>query len=391
MASMWFTHQSKLRYHISIFISLIFPIFFAQGLFAQNENSGLILEGGLVGSPEVLLLTNFNLLQSPGSADIAPIFRVTISTTRTDTCQVKLRFTFFSKKFDVNVVEVETLPFAFHQQNSPKSITNVDITTSSVDPDIRLDFLRYDAQIASELQQDILRIGKLPSDRYILTVELIKLDSPIESPQPIVEVIDVTVPTTIDLFGPGMPVSNDYCPDVFTTFPQFSWTSNADKFILTICQVQDGNASPEDVMQNEPRARLMLQRGIDFLGTPSILYPSVGVWPLVEGQTYYWQVQTVSETPGGEVLLPSEIWCFRIVKMDDITRRLMSSGIENILRALFAGTPYEDLLKEGGPLDGHSATGSVKFNGREIDLFDLISLLKQANSGNLKITGANVE
>ena len=202
---------------------------------------------------------------------------------------------------------------------------------------------------------------------------------------------DISNPTTIDLFGPGLLVNKDFCPDVFSSFPQFSWNSNAVKFILTVCQVEDENVSPEDVMQNEPRARITIERGIDFFSTPSIVYPSVGVLPLLEGRTYYWQVQAVVESPGGEVFLPSEIWCFRVARLDDATRRLMSSGILNVLRTLLAGTPYENILDEGGPLDGFGPTGKIKFNGRDVDMFDLIELIRSASTGNVVISNVTVE
>lgn len=111
----------------------------------------------------------------------------------------------------------------------------------------------------------------------------------------------------------------------------------------------------------------------------------------MEGGTYYWQVQAVAESPGSEVQWSSEIWCFRIAELDDISRRLMSSSIENILRTLLAGTPFEYLLDENGPLNGFNPSGAVQFNGKDIDLFDLINLLKQAAAGEISISDVNVE
>lgn len=383
---MWLIQQSKLQKKSFLPFFCISIILFGQSLHAQSD---LKIRGNLIGSPDVLFLTNLNLLRSPASFDDAPLFEVTISNDGQEVCRVKIRFTLFSNKYNVDIVEVETREFNL-LPNFPKTITNIDITSSGVDQDIQLAFFNYNAEIVSELQQQTLINSRLPNDRYVLTVQLIKIDSN-ESPPQIVEIIDVDYPITTDLIGPGLPVDNDFCPDIFTTFPLFSWISNADEFILTVCQVENENQSQEEVMQNEPHARLRIQKGTDFLGTPSIIYPSVGVRPLMEGKTYYWQVQTVISSPSGEVLLISEIRCFRVAKLDDIMRRLMSSGIIEVLRTLFAGTPFSDLLSEGGPLEGYSPTGTIKFNGRDIDMFDLISLLKQAAAGEIKITGVTIE
>lgn len=374
--------RSFIAARLGVLIAL--PLFTVAGTaFAQE----LQIEGGIIGAPEVLFLTNFNLLNSGSDA---PVFSVTISTTTNTPVQVKLNFTLFSQKYGENIVEAETLPFMLIP-GQPRTITNIDITNSSVDQDIRLSFFNYNTELATSLQESILRTSKLPNDRYTLTVRLINFNTPSDFAK-IEEVIDVTNPTTIDLIGPGMLVNNSSpCQDIFTTFPLFSWTSNADKFVLRICQVLDENASPEDVMQNEPRALLTLKRDEDFFGSPSIVYPSTGVWPLVEGQTYYWQVQAVAASPSGEVLLPSEIWCFRVARLDDATRRLMSSSILNALRTLLAGTPYENILNENGPLGGFSPTGTIRLNGRTLDLFELNALIPQAAAGTIKIQEVKIE
>lgn len=357
---------------------------------AKAQDFTFNIEGGLIGSPEVVFLTNFNILQSPNSADDAPLFRVTLTTTRDEPTNVKLRFTLARQKDSEFIVEAESKPFLFSSAQSPLTITNIDIT-SGTGLNIKLAFLNYNAEVAKELQDAILRTGRLPNDRYTLKVELIVLDIPDANPPPIVEIIDISNPTTLDLFGPGGPVSRDFCQDVFTTFPQFSWNSNADKFILTVCQVTPENASPEDVMQNEPRARLTIQRDVDFFGTPSVVYPASGVWPLQEGQTYYWQVQAIVEAPGADVVIPSEIWCFRIPRLDAAARQVMGASTLNLLRALLSGTPFEYLIAEDGPLHGYIPTGTMRFNNRQIGIFDLIELIKSANAGQLKIVNSKVE
>ncbi|MCA9743797.1 hypothetical protein KC734_19825 [candidate division KSB1 bacterium] len=374
---------------ICIFSVLLLAILPVNELQAQIAPT---LEAELIGSPDVLFLRNLNILGSQGSIGGNPLFRVRMDGYGlTEVCKVKLRFAIFSENYMVDVIRGVTDEFDI-RPNQVIEITDVDITTSSVSDSIRLAGpLEFNASLANALQQDILRTSRLPNGRYIITVALDKTIPPEPNFRSRIIIIDISNPTSLDLISPGLPVYYDFCPDVYTTFPQFSWASNADKFILTVCQVQPENVSPEDVMQNQPRARLELRRNVHFFGTPLILYPAVGALPLVEGGTYYWQVQAVAESPGSEVQWSSEIWCFRIAELDDISRRLMSSSIENILRTLLAGTPFEYLLDENGPLNGFNPSGAVQFNGKDIDLFDLINLLKQAAAGEISISDVNVE
>ena len=208
----------------------------------------------------------------------------------------------------------------------------------------------------------------------------------------LIVVIDIKEPASVDLIGPGVPVGQgDFYPEVHTDFPQFSWASNADRFILTVCEVMPYNASPEDVMQNEPRAQLTLERGKDFFGSPSFLYPSTGVFPLEEGKTYYWQIQTVVSSPSGDIFLPGEIFVFKMAKMDAAMKQILSASIMEAFIAILKGTEYEYVLEPDGPIAGYMPSGVLKIKGKDATIYDLNALLPDFLAKIKKVKGVTIE
>jgi hypothetical protein len=175
--------------------------------------------------------------------------------------------------------------------------------------------------------------------------------------------------------------------------PQFKWDSNADRFLITVCEVMPTNSSPEDVMQNQPRLQKMLCRGSlrgqdlqcqeFFDGSPAFIYPP-GELPLEYGKTYYWQVQALLDVPSGEMRLPSEIWCFQISAIGDPGTEIL---LQQLLSLLNSGD-FEALFREGGPLHGFRLTGAAALNGRRLNLTELITFLR---SRSVRVVSTQVE
>jgi hypothetical protein len=152
---------------------------------------------------------------------------------------------------------------------------------------------------------------------------------------------------------------------------------------MTVCEVLPNNSSPEDVMQNEPRLQRLIQRGVDFIGSPSLIYPS-GALPLQFGKTYYWQVQAIISSPSGEVRLPSEIWCFQISSINNPGGSALIQQLLNLL----GSSDLEALFAEGGPLQGFKPTGVASINGRRIELAALLNMLRNQS---IKAVSVQVE
>jgi hypothetical protein len=165
----------------------------------------------------------------------------------------------------------------------------------------------YNPNAVGTITDAVARTGRLPSGTYFITVQVNVIDGPAAQDR---EILIISNPITLDLISPGQLAGQADCPVSFSNLPQFSWNSDVDRFLLTICEKLPSNTSPEDVMQNPPRLQRMLTRGQDFFGTPSFLYPSSGL-PLQPGRVYYWQVTALTTSTSGEVRLPGEIWCFK--------------------------------------------------------------------------------
>jgi hypothetical protein len=240
----------------------------------------------------------------------------------------------------------------------------------------------YDAEAVQELNDTILRTGRLPSGTYTFTVIVSDVQRPnVQASDR--ETIQISNPTTLDLIFPGAPVGGSECFAQFGLLPQFKWDSNADRFLITVCEAMPTNSSPEDVMQNEPRLQRLVQRDSDFFGSPSFIYPPGGL-PLEYGKTYYWQVQAMIDAPSGEVRLPSEIWCFQISAIGDPGAEIM---LQQLLSLLNSGD-FEALFREGGPLHGFRLTGAAALNGRRMNLTELITFLR---SRSVRVVSTQVE
>ncbi len=352
----------------------------------RAQNSDLIIEKQFFINPRVLFLSDFNITQS-GSTQ--PLFRVTLRNRGASTKLVVLLFRLISRSHPNDpIVEAKTRPFPL-SPTEPISITNLDITQNRL-PDIKLEFFRYNRKVAKKLQDAILRSGRLPTDTYDIVIRLQEFSNPSNSEQ-VVETISVLNPTRLDLLRPGNHADRGRCREVFSTQPQFQWLSNADRFEFTVCEALPTNSSPEDVMQNEPRARLYLERGKDFIGTPSVVYPSTGVWPLEPGKTYYWQVVAEIETVNGVLRIPSEIYCFRVAKLEDVNQQIIDRSVRNALRRLLAGTRYRRVLAPNGPLSDYLATGRISLNGRKLDVSDLNTLILRFTTRKAEIKNVSIE
>lgn len=261
--------------------------------------------------------------------------------------------------------------------------TYQDFRGRGTNPDVSIENFSYNSESVEDINNVILKTGRLPSGTYYFNITLIDTQNP--SAPPLLErrEFEISNPTTLDLISPGAPVGGSECFAQFGLLPQFKWDSNADRFLITVCEAMPTNSSPEDVMQNEPRLQRLVQRGSDFFGSPSFLYPPGGL-PLEYGKTYYWQVQAVIDVPSGEMRLPSEIWCFQISAIGDPGAEIMLQQLLSLLNS----DDFEALFREGGPLHGFRLTGAAALNGRRLNLTELLTFLR---SRSVRVVSTQVE
>jgi hypothetical protein len=318
---------------------------------------------------QILRVSDFNIT---GSVSVSRLFELRI-TNITAPMNVILRFQLLSDRSSTPIVEavsgqITVLP--------PLQILTYQNISRGGDID-------YNADAVKELTDAILQTGRLPDGTYIFTLRIFNALQPGVEQNKDETTLTISNPTTLDLISPGAPVGNSECLTQFGLLPQFKWNSNADRFLVTVCEVLPNNSSPEDVMQNEPRLQRLVQQGVDFAVSPSFIYPSGG-FPLQFGKTYYWQVQAIISSPSGEVRLPSEIWCFQI---SSINNPGGNAALQQLL-SLLGSSDLEALFDEGGPLHDYRPTGAVSMNGRRMDLTELLNILR---SQSIKTISVQVE
>ncbi len=315
---------------------------------------------------QILRVSDFNIT---GSGSVSKLFDLRITNTGAPTV-VTLRFQLTSDRFGGAVI-VDAFSQQFNIPTGTRTLTYQDLTLGGR--------IEYDAESLKELTDTILKIGRLPTGIYTFTVIAEGPSVRASDDQQIV----VSNPTTLDLISPGAPVGGSECFAQFGLLPQFKWDSNADRFLITVCEAMPSNSSPEDVMQNVPRLQQQVQRGVDFFGSPSFIYPSGGL-PLEYGKTYYWQILAMIDAPSGEVRLPSEIWCFQISALGNPGGEIM---LQQLLSLLSSGD-FDALFRAGGPLHGFKPTGAASLNGRRLSLNELMTFMR---SRSLRIVSTQVE
>jgi hypothetical protein len=351
-------------------IFFIFPLFVL--LYARQPAYGqLSLRLQLspeLNSAQIIRVSDFNIT---GSGSVSRLFNVTISNISANVINAYLQFQLTRDNKPIVSATSQT----FEVPPGSQTRTYQDLRRGGT--------VDFDNAAIKTLTDAILQTGRLPDGTYIFTLRIFNALQPGVEQNKDETTLTISNPTTLDLISPGAPVGNSECLTQFGLLPQFKWNSNADRFLVTVCEVLPNNSSPEDVMQNEPRLQRLVQQGVDFAVSPSFIYPSGG-FPLQFGKTYYWQVQAIISSPSGEVRLPSEIWCFQI---SSINNPGGNAALQQLL-SLLGSSDLEALFDEGGPLHDYRPTGAVSMNGRRMDLTELLNILR---SQSIKTISVQVE
>jgi len=338
--------------------ALLVLLLMQASAFAQQLGLTLTLAPELRNA-QIIRLADFNIT---GSGSVSRLFELRVTGITAATKEVIVRFQLTSDRFPAAPI-VSTV-------SRPIAVTPP-IYTITYDELKRRSQVDYNDKAVQEITDAVLQTGKLPAGTYIFTLNVSDARQPNVVSDSKQETLTIFNPTTLDLISPGTPVGNNECVAQFGLLPQFKWSSNADRFLLTVCEVLSGNASPEEVMQNQPRLQRLVQRGADFAGSPSFIYPPAEL-PLQFGKTYYWQVQALINAPSGETRLPSEIWCFQISSLNNPGNNVLLQQLLNALNS----ADLNALFESNGPLQGFTPTGAVTMNGRRLELIELLNLLR---------------
>lgn len=364
----------------------LFVIILVCSLFVQEAATQptVFLSPVGAGGLEIFFLKDFDV-NSAGSGP--PIFNLEL---RNDDVNRTLFLVMVvgSRRFG-EIARGQSLGFPL-DRNEIVMLTSKNLFTNS--GPYHLDEFSIADEIVRELLQDILSTGKLPSDVYLFQVQLFDVNGPISAANDEFE-IRVTNPRKLDLIFPGTAATGrrDDCIEMFTRLPQFRWESDMQYFVVTIAEAKPGE-DPESALNQEPRfvrsfttrdrrgsADSFCERSLgrpEFIPGTSFQYPGSGeVLTFRPGKTYYWRVTGCIEASGGPVQLKSEIFCFRMARIDEL-----GTGRQQIMFILenFLGSDAEKLFAEGGELEGYRPR-KVLFDGKETTLPEILTRLQDLN------------
>ncbi len=243
-----------------------------------------------------------------------------------------------------------------------KEANNQDLSNSSHEFQLG----SYDISAAGdELEQVVTQTGYLPEGEYSFRISLIEEGSG-ELEYCTLNTY-VSNPRTVELTFPGGPFGASL-PLESTLLPQFQWESRATTFNFRLCPVLPGDGSGEEVMENQPVFE-DLEFDTGFMGTHSYLYPP-SAEVLDHGRSYCWQVEAVVFTSSGDILFPSEIYCFEMQEGASLT------PYDDLLHALLLLLPpgmLDDVLAK---LQGFHSTGEITVDGIQVSEDELPLLLE---------------
>lgn len=372
-----------------LFIAVLIALIFCQN---QSFAQSVTIDAKLLNPDiKIFMLSDFNFTGHGTST--ADFFTLTITNTTNlrQNCILKMRIR--SQNYG-ELASGQTNPFTL----APAEI--IQITNSNLFSQAqRFSLEDYNIEDAGkDLTDRVLTAGALPSDIYYFDFDLeqnsgLKSESFLE--------IDVSNTKTLDLISPGANVDRGEIAPIFSTLPLFSWQSNIDRFELTIAEKLAGvpeNVDPEQVLQGRIIFKKILQIGsgasapVDgaiVIPTTTFQYPVSADFPLERGKTYYWQLKGIVKTASETLYLPSEIWGFKIQKMEGTLLTPEQQQIHDILSTLL-GEDFNMFFEAGGDLDGFNPTGYITINGKKISISDLRALLAKLHSGELKVTGTEI-
>lgn len=221
-----------------------------------------------------------------------------------------------------------------------------------------------------------VRSGRLPAGTYVFTVTA-------RSPQGgelDADELRITLGSAarVDLLTPGAPADAGAPPLVPGPTPRFLWSadgeSSAARYRLRVVRVDGEGSAIEAVQGGFPVWETVTS-------TTSAFYPaSAQAIPLERGGTYAWQVTREVGTAGGDELVESPIYWFRMDGAGGGTDAA-DPRFAILLRAL--GLSPE--------LDGFTPVGARLSDGRVIPLPELEALLAAIAAGEIPVLSVRVQ
>ncbi len=297
-------------------------------------------------------------------------------------------------KAESNVVEFPgnyTLNTTNTQLNQGIIVPNSQGEPQELELRIRDNNINYSA--VSNLEQALQTTGFLPAGQYNFVLTLIRATDGvrINDINPDNNVLYISNPTSIILQFPGRSTAESEIEEVNTIFPFFQWYADAVaggiRYNIYVYEKLPEHRTIQDVLNYTPILQVE-NYGLNFFQYPTDSDPSlpsgniVGAVRLLQpGKIYYWTVEMVVPTSTSTIVIPSDVFRFRVA--ESVQNVVFTPQIIIFLRQIL-GPENEGVLQS--IIDGgFEPTGKITLDGSEIDISQLLIMLSQLQSGRIKV------
>lgn len=297
-------------------------------------------------------------------------------------------------KAESNVVEFPgnyTLNTTNTQLNQGIIVPNSQGDPQELELRIRDNNINYSA--VSNLEQALQTTGFLPAGQYNFVLTLIRATDGvrINDINPDNNILYISNPTSIILQFPGRSTAESEIEEVNTIFPFFQWYADAVaggiRYNIYVYEKLPEHRTIQDVLNYTPILQVE-NYGLNFFQYPTDSDPSlpsgniVGAVRLLQpGKIYYWTVEMVVPTSTSTIVIPSDVFRFRVA--ESVQNVVFTPQIIIFLRQIL-GPENEGVLQS--IIDGgFEPTGKITLDGSEIDISQLLIMLSQLQSGRIKV------
>ena len=326
------------------------------------------------------------------SADVYPVkMKITFGMTATvPTLGLNNEEIFFA---ETEFFEIENQIIISNRELDENTTAIKDIDGKDVTFDV-IETRVLEGDLLDELQDAVLKSGKLPAGKYILFFKVSSnsadVDNPFED-----KIIEITNPTTLDLVGPGGFLADGI--EIFTLLPIFQWESQGCEYAIRVSEYDpEVHTSVEEAL-NEVSNLPFPDDGSYYAGddgdgleSTTLQYPLSGAKQLEYGKTYVWSVKKTCITTAGEEERNSDIFVFKIANITgegDDSGGGVTSGVitDPVLAALqsILGDAFESLFAFDGELAGYTTVAGVILNGETASADAVSELAEKMLSGEI--------
>ena len=293
-------------------------------------------------------------------------------------------------RFDLNSSTIQEISF----RN-----TDLNFDTTQLAGNTLFSLESYDVKLADDFIDEITNLflsqGRAPNGVYTFNFAIGNGSDTYDS---LTEVVEVFVPSFLDLISPGTSqVSDSLSSVVMTSNPIFQWNSDYCNKCNFNIRVSEFKPSMHNSMQEALNDYSVLPLNDGFYNVPgtvnSFQYPNSNAGELTPGKLYVWQLMRSYTTSNGTNEEFSPIYLFKMKSIELENSQIVDTDInlENI-KLLIGNDIYDNLFNENGPLNSYgNVGGTISIDNNNYSINYLIDMINKKNQGKITIIEVDVE